>query len=231
MINNPDATYAVLDETRYDIWNVQTMRTLVPKTIDRTLVATPPMPLGDGTYFKEAGFYLADTNFFDSLGRPVLRQQTQKLGNVLMHWHNAFAFDGPAGTDRLEARRQQDRLSTQGVAYVFRLTDMCPEGVLATMCPASAASFETATQKAASDYCIGIDEPIWNTFGYDGFSHTCEASNTLCESAIQTQKGVPTGIVRLAYSALPGSELPARQPPNPAYTPTLPGGLARPYRD
>jgi len=41
------------------------------------LLTTPPMPLGNGTYYQPGGYYAVGTVYFDAKGQPVRR-----AGNV-----------------------------------------------------------------------------------------------------------------------------------------------------
>src|SRR6266498_4049137 len=98
------------------------------------LLHTPPMPRGDGTYYQPGGFYAFGSNIVDAKDQPlfvigVARSTSTFIREMhdLEEWRLAN-LEGEDAAMALEARRQQERLDTNKVAYAFKPSDVCAGG-------------------------------------------------------------------------------------------------------
>src|SRR5688572_4014220 len=98
------------------------------------------MPLGDGTYYQPGGFYVLGTVYFDAKGQPIYRIGSARGMSSVMRemrdleeWRETSRLGEDALT-ALEAQRQRARLGSRGVAYAFKLSDVCGGGKRLDQC-------------------------------------------------------------------------------------------------
>jgi hypothetical protein len=153
------------------------------------MLETPPMPLGDGTYYQPGASYAVGTPYFDVKGEPIYRIGVARSTSAVMRealavteWAEA-AREGEEALTALEARRQRERLEQ-------RRLDEC--GTAQTMISAAQERAAIMTEQRPGE------GTMWTTFARLG--KACTACALQCEVAVQTQDGVPTGVTRFANS-------------------------------
>ena len=178
------------------------------------LLQAPPMPRGDGTYYQAGGFYAFGSNIVDALNRPlhVIGSARSTLAfaremHDLEEWRQAN-LAGEAAATALEARRQQQRLDTNKVAYAFKATDVCAGGSRLKDCATAGPMLAEAESYAANlpPEGTGTKGRVWNTLAWLGT--TCASCALHCEVAVESQNGKPTGITRFANVRPLGDDIP-----------------------
>lgn len=166
------------------------------------LLQTPPMPLGDGTYYQEGGFYAFGSVYVDAKDQPIyiigLGRSTSVIRREayeLEEWRQA-SLAGKEALTALEARRQQERLDKNGVIHAFKLSDVCAGGQRIEDCETASSMVE-----AANTYAETMEEGdgsgrMWHVPAWLG--KTCATCSLSCEIAVQTEDGKPTGITRFS---------------------------------
>lgn len=158
------------------------------------MLQTPAMPLGDGTYYQPGAFYTRGTAYVDSQDRPVFRIGGTISGSMrearnLQKWVEA-SNGGEEALILLEARRQQARLATTGLAHCFKPTDVCPGGKKLEDCDTGNAAFE-AGQKWADENQVDApgDGAVSHVLAWAGGK--CTDCSIACEVAVKTVEGQP----------------------------------------
>lgn len=158
------------------------------------MLQIPAMPLGDGTYYQPGAFYTHGTAYEDSQGRPVLRMGRASMAVMrealnLQEWVEAHR-QGKEALTALEAERQTARLHETGVAYCFRITDVCPGGKRLEDCEIGSAAYNAAQEWAArNDQEKPGEGTMSNVLAWAG--GRCTECAVICEVAVKTQDGVP----------------------------------------
>jgi hypothetical protein len=169
------------------------------------MLETPPMPLGDGTYYQPGASYAVGTPYFDVKGEPIYRIGVARSTSAVMRealavteWAEA-AREGEEALTALEARRQRERLEQTGVTFAFKPSDVCAGGQRLDECGTAQTMISAAQERAAimTEQRPG-EGTMWTTFARLG--KACTACALQCEVAVQTQDGVPTGVTRFANS-------------------------------
>jgi hypothetical protein len=169
------------------------------------LLETPPMPLGDGTYYQPGGFYAVGTTYFDAKGQPVYRIGSARGTSSMMRemrdleeWRETSRLGEDALT-ALEAIRQQARLGKTGVAHAFKSSDVCGGGKRIDECETASSMIDAANEsaaKVAEQTKAPGEGRMWHTLAWLG--KTCGSCALNCEVAYQTYNGEPTGITRFS---------------------------------
>jgi len=173
-----------------------------PAAVNRAL-AIPPMPDGNGRYYQPGAFYERGTPWMDANDEPIhvifigaaqstsaVMRQTRDLSE----WIGA-AHAGEDALTALEARRQQERLARNGVAYAFKDSDVCAGGKRIDGCETAGSMMASAREAAPrmTRQHPGEGE-VWNMLAWIGGN--CGACALNCSVDVQTKDGEPTGIVR-----------------------------------
>jgi hypothetical protein len=184
-----------------------------------SMLETPPMPLGNGTYYQPGTSGLIGTNLFDANGLPLhndirIQSTSQRIRFTLelLEWVKA-SQQGEVELSLLEGTRQQNRLRDHGVSFAFKSTDTCgggsPLDECVTAVPMVAAAQEHAAKLTAVDNGQSEERAgqiTWNTLSWLG-KKSCSACMLTCEVAVQTKNDQPTGITRFA-NTLPLPDIP-----------------------
>lgn len=165
----------------------------------QSLLQIPPMPRGDGTYYRAGGFYAFGSVYVDARDQPIYAIGTSRSTAAfrrelynLEEWQEA-AREGKEALTRLETRRQQERLATNGIAHAFKLSDVCAGGQRLEDCETASSMMESVSTISEARDSSGR---IWSVPAWLG--RTCLTCSLHCEIAIQTQDGKPTGITRFS---------------------------------
>jgi hypothetical protein len=168
------------------------------------LLQTPPMPLGNGRYYRSGGFYAFGSTYVDAKDQPiyvigVARGTSSIMREMqdLAEWRQA-SLEGEEALTALEARRQQERLEKNGVARAFKPSDVCGGSQRLDACQTASSMIEAANTYADTipEEGNGSTGRVWNILARLG--KTCAACSLNCEVAIETQDGKPTGITRFS---------------------------------
>lgn len=208
----PETTaYSFLDAKVYDPWDPEfgAGDPLREPSAQLGMLAMPPMPLGNGYYYKVGAFEEAETCLFDSRGRPTLGLITNHIVRMAHEWQAFYDEQGEQGTVALETHRQQQRLARYGVAFAYRETDVCPEGVLVRDCQVSDAVLGKAKELLPAFPEHRNHGRMWSILTPTNVGATCLAGRVRCEQNTETIDGKTTGVVRLAYSQPFSNHVPA----------------------
>lgn len=120
-----------------------------------SMLQTPPMPLGDGTYLQSGAYYTHGTAYVDSQDRPVHRFggstiSGMKEGAELQEWLEAHR-EGKEALTALEAKRQQVRLQENGFAHAYKPSDVCPGAKRLEDCEIGSSAYKTAQEWAGKN--------------------------------------------------------------------------------
>lgn len=159
------------------------------------MLQTPPMPIGDGTYYQPGAFYTQGTSFVDSHDKPIF-----KIGKIgmdglrsaleLQEWVAAYD-EGEEALIALEASRQQERLKETGFAHCFKLSDVCPGGKRLGDCAIGNTAYQAAQDWAVKNEAEKPGEGVVsNVLVSEG--RKCESCSVACEVSVKTQDGKPT---------------------------------------
>jgi hypothetical protein len=159
-----------------------------------SMLQTPAMPMGDGTYYQPGAYYTHGTGYVDSLDRPVYRIGGSTMSGMreafsLQEWIEAH-HDGEEALTALEAKRQQKRLEKTGFAHCYKPTDVCPGGKKLEDCDTGNKAFTAAHEWAANN---SVEEPnegtMSNVLAWAGGK--CVECSVSCEVAVKTRDGIP----------------------------------------
>lgn len=171
------------------------------------MLQIPAMPHGNGTYHQFGGYYAFNTNTVDANGQPIHEIRLPSLGSSRLNreiqaqteWLHAFHQDGDAGLARLEAERQRQRLEMNGFTQAFKDTDICGGGKRLDDCDTAIEMKEAAEEYASKQDTERPGEgKIMSELSW--LSKKCGACALNCTVAVQTDNGIPDGIVRLINS-------------------------------
>ena len=159
-----------------------------------SMLQTPAMPRGDGTYYQPGAFYLTGTAYVDSYDKPVYRLGGSHASGIrevveLQEWLAANG-EGDEALNALEAGRQRRRLEKTGFAHCFKESDVCPGGKRLEDCGTGSSAYNAAQDWAAkNDQEKPGDGTRSNVLAWAGGK--CVECAVSCEVAVKTIDGRP----------------------------------------
>lgn len=188
------------------------------------LLAIPPMPLGDGTYYQPGGLYTFGTVYVDAKDQPVHRIGSARgMSDIrqemrdLEEWR-ATSRLGEDALAALEAQRQRIRLESHGVAHAYKPSDICGGGKRLDQCDTASSMVQAAQKFANTQRAPAPGEGrMWNTLAWLGRS--CASCSLSCAVAYETYDGKPTGVTRVSNSRPLATDFPVIRLDIPGYDP------------
>lgn len=166
------------------------------------MLAVPPMPLGDGTYYQFGGFYVAGTVYFDAQNQPIHMIGAQRsLSEIrremlqLEEWRDASA-KGDDALVELEASRQNERMKSTGVAHCYKPSDVCVGGKRIDQCETAESMLGALSMVADKISQQGTKGGRRQWHAVEWLGKTCASCSLECGVAVETRDGVPTGTTR-----------------------------------